>query len=157
MMEQPAFTPGALVEMTWYPPDGATFDVDAYTGVAGTETELTWNHEGYMARWPAYVTEVRVAGDGSYAAAKLQILGTHGEVAESPATEVAHRARGEARIADEGSADGARGEARIADELLCSQRPRRGPDIADVEPSGDARGEAEISDMGGPVRDTPCA
>lgn len=81
-MDRPAFEPGTLVEMTWYPPDGATFDLGAYTGVAGTVTELTWDHEGYMARWPALVTEVTVAGNGSYATAKLQVLSTHGEVPE---------------------------------------------------------------------------
>jgi hypothetical protein len=81
-MDQPAFAPGSEVEMTWYPPDGARFDPDAYEDTVGTDTWLAWSdpEAGTKTRWPARVTSVRVAGDGSYAAARLEVLDdAHGE------------------------------------------------------------------------------
>lgn len=66
--------------MTWFPPEGARFDLDAYADTPGTVTELNWaGGDGQEAVYPALVTSVAVKGDGSEATATLKVLEARGE------------------------------------------------------------------------------
>lgn len=68
--------PGSVCELTWFPPDGGRFGLDAYADEVGTVTELKWfegDGEHYHS-WPALVEQVTVLGDGSQATARLRVM-----------------------------------------------------------------------------------